>query len=315
MGEKEENKKEGGGGEKKEAAGPTAVVLKVDIHCEGCARKFKKLLKSFPGVDAVSADMANNKLTVVGNVDPLKIREHVGSRTGKKVDLLSPQPKKDKESEPKKAQSDPKDQKKPEEKKPKPPVSTTVGVKIRLHCDGCIQRIRKIILRFKGVESVSVDSQKDLVTVKGTMDVKELIPYLKEKLKRNADVVGEKDAGGGGGENKDKPGNVGDGEDKKKEKGKGDQGGDKKKEAVAVATELANNKMEYYGPPYGGYYVGGGVPPPYGGGGGGGVPPPYGGGYYYGGGGVGMGYGYRTETVAHPPQMFSDENPNACSVM
>ncbi|KAJ6843096.1 heavy metal-associated isoprenylated plant protein 3-like [Iris pallida] len=296
MGEKEEvNKKEGGEKKKKEeeaAVGPTAVVLKVDIHCEGCARKFKKLLKNFPGVDAVSADMANNKLTVVGSVDPLKIREHVGSKTGKKVDLISPQPNKKDEGSagPKKAQPDSKDQKKADDKKPKPPVSTTVGLKIRLHCDGCIQRIRKNILRFKGVESVTVDSQKDLVTVKGTMDMKELVPYLKEKLKRDVDLVaGEKKDGGGsekkdkgnantnaGGEKKEKGGGDGD----KEEKGKGGEGGDKKKEA---ATEA--NKMEYYGP--------------YGGGGGG----------YY-----GVGVGYRVETV-HAPQMFSDENPNACTVM
>jgi hypothetical protein len=41
-GDKKEEKK--GGGDKKEDGPPTAV-LKVDMHCEGCARKVKKCVK------------------------------------------------------------------------------------------------------------------------------------------------------------------------------------------------------------------------------------------------------------------------------
>lgn len=36
---------------------------------------------------------------------------------------------------------------------------------------------------------MTVDAAKDLVTVKGTMDVKDLAPYLKEKLRRAVEVV------------------------------------------------------------------------------------------------------------------------------
>ncbi|KAJ6818852.1 heavy metal-associated isoprenylated plant protein 3-like [Iris pallida] len=208
-------------------------------------------------------------------------------------------------------------------------------MKIRLHCDGCIQRIRKTILKYKGVESVTIDSQKDLVTVTGTMDAGSLVPYLKDKLKRSVDVVAsakKDDGGAGGGEKKEKGGNAGgekkekgggggggDGEKKekgkgdgagggdgeKKEKGKGDGGGgDKKKEGgygekkkekegggggggekkeAVAATTMEANKMEYYGT------------------------------YGY-GNGNGYGNGYHMEMV-HAPQMFSDENPNACSIM
>ncbi|KAJ6835120.1 heavy metal-associated isoprenylated plant protein 3-like [Iris pallida] len=132
--------------------------------------------------------MASNKLTVVGNVDPLKIRERLESKTHKKVDLLTPVPKADPEPN-KKAKPDQEQQRKPESKQPKTAVSSTVAMKIRLHCDGCIQRIRKTILKYKGVESVTIDSQKDLVTVTGTMDAGSLVPYLKDKLKRSVDVV------------------------------------------------------------------------------------------------------------------------------
>lgn len=168
---------------------------------------------------------------------------------------------------------------------------------------------------------MTIDAQKDLITVKGTMDAKELPNYLKEKLKRSVEVVPpaggkkddkkdgkkdekkdeKKDKDGGGGEKKDKGGGGGDG-DKGKEKG-----GDGPKAEVS--------KMEYMGYPYypsmpvmvghgGGFgSVGGGFVVPGGGGGGGFVVP-----------GVG-GQGGNVMEYVHAPQMFSDENPNACSVM
>ena len=51
--EAEEKKGEGGGGEeKKEDAPPPPpeeVVMRVFMHCEGCARKVKKILRGFDG--------------------------------------------------------------------------------------------------------------------------------------------------------------------------------------------------------------------------------------------------------------------------
>lgn len=77
---------------------------------------------------------------------------------------------------------------------------------------------------------MDVYAAKDLVTVKGTMDVKELAPYLKEKLKRSVEVVlpnkeddGDKkakEANGGDHDKKDRePAHEGgeDGEKKEKE--------------------------------------------------------------------------------------------------
>lgn len=141
-----------------------------------------------------------------------------------------------------------------------------------------------------GVQAVTVDAAKDLVTVKGTMDVKTLPAVLKDKLKRGVEVVPPKKhagSGGGGDEKKDKGGDGG-GREKKEEDGGGGEkkekegGGGAEKEAVATATMKTvaeANKMGYFGrsPAYGGY-------------------------------------GYRFEMV-HAPQIFSDDNPNACSIM
>ena len=92
-----------------------------------------------------------------------------------------------------------------------------------------------------GVESVEVDKTKEQVTVKGTMDVNSLTPYLQEKLKRSVDVVPppKKDDGGGGGDKKPKEGGGGGGDKKPKE-----GGGDKKEKEAAPAAPAAGGGGE-----------------------------------------------------------------------
>ncbi|KAK7267728.1 hypothetical protein RIF29_20406 [Crotalaria pallida] len=296
-------------------------------------------------VEDVKADISANKLTVKGKVDATKLQEKLAEKTKKKVELVSPQPKKEapagdkppeKKADEKKAEEKKPDEKKPEEKKP--PKESTVVLKIRLHCDGCISKIRKVILKFKGVESVNADGSKDLVTVKGTMEVNDLVPYLNDKIKRKVEVVppkkdDDKKEKDGGGDKKE-------GEKKEnKEGGGGGEGGKKEEAAVAAPKAVEVNKMDYHGyqmPPsafwsdgnfpgqtnyavevHPGYdnhgyrymdqgypnhgymthgYVNQGymMPPP--------PPPP-----------VPVPYYMRPDHP--PPQMFSDENPNACSIM
>lgn len=43
----------------------------------------------------MKADFESNKLTVTGKVDPTKLKQRVEDKTHKKVELISPQPKKD----------------------------------------------------------------------------------------------------------------------------------------------------------------------------------------------------------------------------
>lgn len=319
--------KDGGDKKKKaaEAGGSSAtVVLKMDLHCEGCAKKVKSAVKHFDGVEDVKVDGGANKITVIGKVDPTKLRERLEEKTQKKVELVShsaspsppsQQPKDGGGSAEKKPESKKADEsKKKEEKKKKKkvegekPKESTVVLKIVLHCAGCIKKIKKIVGKVKGVESVTVDEAKDLVILKGTMEVNGLAPYLKEKLKRNVEVAPPKkeEAATAGGGKKD----GGDSGKKEKEEGK-------KGESNVVNVEV--NKMQYggypapppmwywnYGPVYGAepsytaqphqshhvdsYYHGGGYPMP-------------------------VNDGYVMDHRGHAPQMFSDENPNACSIM
>ncbi|XP_021619262.1 heavy metal-associated isoprenylated plant protein 5 [Manihot esculenta] len=337
----------GAAGEKKDDA-KVISVYKMNMHCEGCAKKIRRAVKRLEGVEAVKTDCEGNKLTVTGKVDPEKVKARVEEKTKKKVEIVSPQPKKDGgDKKP--------EEKKPEEKKPeekKPPKESTVVLKIRTHCDGCISKIKKIILKIKGVDNVAVDGAKDLVTVKGTMEVKEMVPYLKEKLKRNVEVVppkAEEAKKEGGGEKKEeakaekkeeakaekkeaKAEKKEDAKAEKKEEAKAEKkegDGGKKEEAAAAGgggAKVEVNKMEYYPPPVPIQWFDGAFGQSYA------VEPHHG--YYavnqapgypmmnHGYGYVQHGYvnqGYVMEPAyhhpMHAPQMFSDENPNACSVM
>ncbi|XP_057457887.1 heavy metal-associated isoprenylated plant protein 3-like isoform X2 [Lotus japonicus] len=268
---KNNNNNDNNQGKKKEEKKitPTTVVLKVDMHCDGCASKIVRCVRGFQGVESLTADGDAGKLTVTGIVDPVKLRDKLAAKTKKNVELISPLPnKKDKEN-----QNQNQNNKKSEEKKPKELPVTTAVLKVALHCQGCMERIKKIALKTKGVYEVAIDEEKETVTVKGAMDAKAVVANLMKKLKRKVEVVQPKKEKEGGGEK-------GDG-GKKKQKGEEEEGGGKGK-----PEHQKQNKMVDWAPVYG-----------------------YGP-YWYGGDGD-----HHYMGPLHAPQIFSDENPNACSVM
>ncbi|CAN6227875.1 unnamed protein product [Urochloa humidicola] len=339
----EEKPKEGGGGgeEKKEEAPPPPppppeeVEMRVYMHCEGCARKVKKILRLFDGVEDVIADSKAHKVVVKGKkaaADPMKVVERVQKKTGRKVELLSPippPPEEKKEEEKKEAPEPPK----PEEKE-EPPVIAVV-LKVHMHCEACAEGMRKRILKMKGVQSAEPDLKASEVTVKGVFEEAKLAEYVYKRTGKHAAIIKsepvappetagsddkakeEKKAEGGSEEKKDagkeekKDGKEGGGEEKKEDnKEEKNEGGDTaagdekdkaEKEKDAAALAAANMYMHYPRFPFpAGYYP----PPP--------LPPP----------------GYAIYQAAYPPpsyathhhqtmapQIFSDENPNACSVM
>ncbi|KAL1551003.1 heavy metal-associated isoprenylated plant protein 3-like [Salvia divinorum] len=297
----EKNKKSNGEqqkeeSKKKESGGNVTVVLKTDLHCEGCTSKILKCIRSFDGVD--TADIGNGQITVVGKMDPAKLRERVEKKTHKKVEVVLPKAKKgddkDKDKDKDKAKNSEKKKEENAEKKKEPPQGknatnksdekkskdkepsvATTQLKMLLHCDGCIQKIRKIVVKTKGYRDMNIDKQKDIVTVTGVVDMKALAEALRKQLKREVQIVpakkeaaqkkeGEKAKGGG---------------DKGKSGG-GDGGG----KAGGVQVQVLNQH------PY---------PYPY--------PIVYESGQFH--------YNPYAYGPSHAPQLFSDENPNACSLM
>ncbi|OEL38971.1 hypothetical protein BAE44_0000012 [Dichanthelium oligosanthes] len=353
---------DGGGGE----AAAEPVVLKMELHCAGCAHKVKKALKRVPGVESTMADAATNKVVVTGTADAAALKARLEAKTKKPVEIVSAgrgakkaataaaeskgagtaEKKADKDGGTGEKNASAKEEKEkkqpPEEKKPK---EETVLLKIRLHCDGCADRIRRRIYKVKGVKDVVLDGNaKDEVKVRGTMDIPAMLSYLKEKLNRDVEAVApaKKDGGGEGKDDKQKDkGGDGDknkgaaavpGGDDKKDKGKGIEVGPSTAAAAAFMAAPAGPSTYHVAPPHGYVAYQPGPPPPAS------YYPPY---PYY-GNADGMGqansstatyypqpyqhqpdgsqhqayqpYPYHFDT-APAPQFFSDENPNACTVM
>ncbi|KAK7302303.1 hypothetical protein RJT34_13189 [Clitoria ternatea] len=284
---------------------PPEIVLKVFMHCEGCARKVRRSLKGFPGVEEVVTDCKSNKVVVKGEkADPLKVLERVQRKSHRKVELLSPIPKPPEED---KAQEEEKP--KPEDKKQEPQIVTVV-LKVHMHCEACAQEIKRRIERMKGVESAEPDLKKSEVSVKGVYDPAKLVEYVYKKTGKQAVIVkqeaekkekveeGNKEAKEED-QKKEEEGekekkNSEDGE--KKEKEEEPKAEEKKTEEEVVAAAAAPSEESkvgevkineyYYNPPSYGMEV-----------------------YAY------PVYNAYYHSYPPPPQMFSDENPNACNVM
>ncbi|XLR58279.1 hypothetical protein S83_008951 [Arachis hypogaea] len=317
-----------------EAAAPAAppeIVLKVFMHCEGCARKVRRSLRGFPGVEDVITDCKSHKVVVKGEkADPLKVRERVQRKSHRQVELLSPIPVPEPEA--------PKEDKKPEEQEnPKPeekkkevpqyfclisfisfnlillsyfefdvilqPEVIRVVLQAHMHCEACAQEIKRRIERMKGVESAEPDLKNSQVSVKGVFEVANLVDYVYKRTGKQVVVVKQetvenKEESNKDGGKEEKKGEEGDGDKDKKEGSQVEENKEKKGEEEAAAaaaaeggTEESNKVVELKKNEY--YYM----------------PPRYG----YGGGN--MEYYAAYPGPGYPPQIFSDENPNACTVM
>ncbi|XP_010050909.1 heavy metal-associated isoprenylated plant protein 3 [Eucalyptus grandis] len=69
--------------------------------------------------------------------------------------------------------------------------SSPLHLRVGMHCkcDGCAQNMKKIFKKFKGVGTVKIHRDKELVEVTGIMDTNKLVVYLEEKLRRDVEVM------------------------------------------------------------------------------------------------------------------------------
>ncbi|KAF0930065.1 hypothetical protein E2562_027566 [Oryza meyeriana var. granulata] len=173
--------------EEKKPDEPQEIVLKVDMHCEGCAKKVEKSLLRFEGVENVKADSRSKRVVVKSRtVDPAKVCERVQRKTKRRVELISPLPPPPEEEKNEETPPPP-----PEEKKEEPPKAITVILKVHMHCDACAQLLQKRISKIEGVESVETDLPNDQVIVKGVMNPAVLIDSIQRKTRRPAVIVEE----------------------------------------------------------------------------------------------------------------------------
>ncbi|KAK8581741.1 hypothetical protein V6N13_144747 [Hibiscus sabdariffa] len=56
---------------------PKMVVLRVSMHCHGCARKVEKHISKIDGVTSYKVDLENKRVVVIGDVIPFEVLESV----------------------------------------------------------------------------------------------------------------------------------------------------------------------------------------------------------------------------------------------
>ncbi|XP_020580741.1 heavy metal-associated isoprenylated plant protein 7-like [Phalaenopsis equestris] len=242
---KEEAREEKKEEEKKEEEGQE-IVLKVDMHCEGCARKVAKSLRGIEGVEEIKVDSKTRMVVVKGrSADPLKVCERVQKKTRRKVEIISPLPKPPEEER--------KDEAKAPSEENKNPKPVTVILKVRMHCEACALVLQRRIKKINGVESVETDLTNDQVMVKGFVDPTNLIENVYRRTGKKALIIPA--------------------EEKKEEDNKPSE--EKKEETTDQDEKKINaKKLEYVAPNL-----------------------------------------FSEYAYTYPPEIFSDENPNACSIV
>ncbi|XP_041009681.1 heavy metal-associated isoprenylated plant protein 9-like [Juglans microcarpa x Juglans regia] len=276
--------------EKEEPKPPSPLILYVDLHCAGCAKKIEKTIMRIRGVEGVEVDMAKNEVTIKGIVEPQAVCMKIMKRTKRRAKVLSPLP--------------------ASEGEPIPEVVTsqvtglvTVELKVNMHCEACAEQLKRKLLKMRGVQTVVTELSSEKVMVTGTMDADKLVAYVYRRTKKQARIVPQpepepekkeenkeaekpaeeakpeekKEDNGEKKEDQEKPP-----EEAKKEDNKGAEDQMKELEAIKLEgggeggnidhEEGIKRMMYYYDQPL-----------------------------------------YVIERIP-PPQLFSDENPNACCI-
>ncbi|TMX00596.1 hypothetical protein EJD97_000511 [Solanum chilense] len=221
------------------------LILCIDLHCLGCAKKIERTISKIRGVDRVMIDMEQNQVTISGVIEPQAVCASIVKETKRTARVFSPLPQAD---------------------EPIPGVVasqvnrlTTVELIVNMHCEACAKQLKRKILKMRGVRTAETDLTSGKVIVTGSIDANKLIDYVYRRTKKQAKIVLQHEP------RKHKEEQNPDEEAKKLEEG------DEERNKASGGEETIN-KMMYYCQPL-----------------------------------------YVIERIP-PPQLFSDENPNACCI-
>ncbi|KAI9087142.1 hypothetical protein K1719_030906 [Acacia pycnantha] len=218
MADGKEEKKEDKGKEKEEKKEGSEVInaiYKVNLHCQQCVTKIKKHLLVTQGVQNVETDMEKGEIKVKGKLDPLKILKLIEKKSKKKVELISPIIKLEPPKE------------KPKEMK-KEPIIRTITAKVHMHCDKCERDLKTRLIKHRGIFSVKTEQEDEIVTIEGSIEPERLLGFLKRKVHKNAEIISSKDEKKVEDKEKGKQEEKGKAVESTKEKGEGKSTGESK---------------------------------------------------------------------------------------
>ncbi|KAJ0974472.1 hypothetical protein J5N97_016437 [Dioscorea zingiberensis] len=178
---KPEEKKEEKPEEKKEETQPSPpppIVLFVDLHCVGCAKKIQRSILKCRGVEEVETDMVKNQVIVKGIVNPQALCSRIEKKTLRKAKVLSPLPPEDGDS----AKSE-------VVVASQVGAITTVELHVNMHCEACAQQLKKKILKMRGVQTAETELKGSKVTVTGTMSGEKLVDYIYRRTGKVAKII------------------------------------------------------------------------------------------------------------------------------
>ncbi|KAM3318779.1 hypothetical protein ACQJBY_036130 [Aegilops geniculata] len=161
---------------------PVPVILGVEVHCTGCAKRIRRSLLRCKGVEAVHVDMPANQVTIKGAVDPQALCDRLRAKTKRDATLISPLP------PPPPAEG--------EEPAPPPPPAPplvsearTVELLVNMHCEACAQQLQTKMMRMKGVVSAQTDLAAGRLTLSATVDDDKIVEYIHRRTGKIASVV------------------------------------------------------------------------------------------------------------------------------
>ncbi|RLN36116.1 uncharacterized protein C2845_PM03G25710 [Panicum miliaceum] len=176
------------------AAAREEVVISAPVHCVGCARKLRRSLQGLDGVEEVIVDSTTDRVVVRGpkaaenTAGAVKIVER---RTGRKAVLVSPAPEKLPPSAAAKGEKTKKDaggNKDVTNELPEIDMKMVVVLRINLHCDACCEEIKRRILRIKGVEDAVPHLKSSQMMVKGVVEPATLVGFIHNRTGRKAAI-------------------------------------------------------------------------------------------------------------------------------
>ncbi|KAL0759825.1 hypothetical protein Bca101_075975 [Brassica carinata] len=275
MGEKEDKK------DKKEKGEEIiTAVYKVHLHCRKCACDIKKPLFRFQGVHGVDVDLEKNEIKVKGKIEVVKIHKQIEKWSKKKVELISPKSSEVKKTSTTTTTTSVVEKKTTEVKKD---VIRETVLKVHIHCAKCDQDLQNKLLKHKAIHIVKTDTKAQTLTVQGTIESAKLLTYIRKKVHKHAEIVSSKTEEEKKKEEEEKKKKKEEEEKKKKEEEEKKKKAEVKVEVTKTTTQIVEFKEKEKVKVEGQKDKDGNIP-------------------------------YFVHYV-YAPQLFSDENPNACCIV